>query len=198
VPDERAEEASAPSRADERHRLTDRALEPHERVARLHEILAPGRGHGGDRIFHRIAALRNTVRVVAVLVDVRAVVASIERNLGNAKDDPDRGRRLGIMPLVAAGHAAWALSVARSTLDDMITLAKDKVRMAATYATEASREVVQWCHLACGTTAIRECSRLERAFHDMYTGSRHAFVSEKSYTEAAQVLLGLTDKVPGL
>ena len=86
----------------------------------------------------------------------------------------------------------------RGTLDDMITLAKDKVRMAATYATEASRDVVQWCHLACGTTAIREGSRLERAFRDMYTGSQHAFISEKTYTDAAQVLLGLTDKVPGL
>jgi len=162
---------------------------------------------------------------------------------------------MGVMPLVAAGHASWALGVARSTLDDVRALATAKtrmgeptslagkttfqrdlahheamwraadrlvvgtftevtdavlagaeltlamradLRMAATYATEASRAVVQWCHLAAGTTAIREGSRLERAFRDMYTGTQHAFVSEKTYVDTAQVLLGLVDRVPGL
>jgi alkylation response protein AidB-like acyl-CoA dehydrogenase len=65
------------------------------------------------------------------------------------------------------------------------------MRVAATYATEASREIVQWAHLAAGTSAIREGSRLERAFRDMYTGTQHVFISEKTYTDAAQVYLGL-------
>lgn len=172
---------------------------------------------------------------------------------------PRRGsspvHRLGTMPVVAAGHAAWALGVARSMLDDVAALAKDKVRMsdmetlalrqtfqrnlshhtamwraaragvleaftgveaavaagddltptmradlriAATYATEASREVVQWAHLAAGTTAIRDGSRLERAFREMYTGSQHAFISEKTYIDAAQIRLGLVDDLPGV
>jgi len=171
---------------------------------------------------------------------------------------PRRGGPLygmGVMPLVAAGHASWALGVARSTLDDVRTLATTKtrmgeptslaakttfqrdlahheamwraadrlvvgtftdvtdavlagadltlamradLRMAATYATEVSRAVVDWCHLAAGTTAIREGSRLERAFRDMYTGTQHAFVSEKTYVDSAQVMLGLVDRVPGL
>lgn len=162
---------------------------------------------------------------------------------------------MGIMPIVAAGHAAWALGVARSALDDVRELAAGKARMgeptslaakptfqrdlahhegmwraadrlvtgtfvdvtdavlaggpltpamradlriAASYATQASRAVVEWCHLACGTTAIREGSRLERAFRDIYTGTQHAFVSEKTYVDAAQVLLGLVEDVPGL
>jgi alkylation response protein AidB-like acyl-CoA dehydrogenase len=67
------------------------------------------------------------------------------------------------------------------------------MRVAATYATEASREVVQWAHLAAGTTAIREGTRLERAFRDMYTGTQHVFISEKSYTDAARIYLGLVD-----
>jgi alkylation response protein AidB-like acyl-CoA dehydrogenase len=158
--------------------------------------------------------------------------------------------RFGVMPLTGCGHAAWALGVARSTIDDVVALAKEKTRMgddssiahkltfqrnlahheamwraayrlvfdtftqieervaagealtpvmrsdmriAATYATEASREVVQWAHLAAGTTAIREGSRLERAFRDMYTGTQHAFISEKTYTEAGKLMLGLIE-----
>lgn len=163
--------------------------------------------------------------------------------------------RLGVMPVTAAGHAAWALGVAKSMLDDVAELALTKARMsdmdtlanrqtfqrnlahhtamwraaragvieafsgveasvasgtdltptmrsnmrvAATYATEASREVAQWAHLAAGTTAIRNGSRLERAFRDLYTGTQHAFVSEKTYMDSAQIWLGLEDDLPGL
>lgn len=72
------------------------------------------------------------------------------------------------------------------------------MRIAATYATEASREIVQWAHLAAGTTAIREGNRLERAFRDMYTGTQHAFISENIYTEAGKLMLGLVDDSPAL
>ena len=51
----------------------------------------------------------------------------------------------------------------------------------------------EWAHLAAGTTAIREGSRLERAFRDLYTGTQHAFINEKVAGEAAQVWLGLVE-----
>ncbi len=167
--------------------------------------------------------------------------------------EPVRGGKLyrfGVMPLTGCGHAAWALGVSRSAIDDVRELAINKVRMgddgsvahkltfqrdlahhegmwraaragvvnvytdmesrlqagealtpqmradmriAANFATEASREIVQWAHLAAGTTAIREGSRLERAFRDMYTGTQHAFISEKVYTEAGKLMLGLIE-----
>ncbi len=163
--------------------------------------------------------------------------------------------RMGLMPVTAAGHASWALGVAKSMVDDVTELALTKVRMgdeasiahrtsfqrglshhlamwkaarllvlttfaeveqavkngqeltpelraelrvAATYATEASREIVQWAHLAAGTTAIREGSRMERAFRDMYTGTQHVFIGEKTYTDAARIHLGLIEDQLGL
>lgn len=163
--------------------------------------------------------------------------------------------KFGVMPLTGCGHAAWALGVARSAIDDVRELAISKTRMgestsvahrltfqrnlahheamwraahalvvdtftgfealvaagepitpvmrcdmriAATYATEASREIVQWAHLAAGTTAIREGSRLERAFRDIYTGTQHAFISENTYTEAGKLMLGLIEDSPAL
>ena len=172
---------------------------------------------------------------------------------------PERGSsavfRMGLMPITAAGHASWALGVAKSMLDDVAELARTKVRMgddgalanratfqrglshhkamwqaahllvldafgvaerqvledgaltptmradlrvAATYATEASREVVQWAHLAAGTSAIREGTRLERAFRDLYTGTQHVFIGEKTYMDAARIHLGLVDDQFGL
>ncbi len=168
--------------------------------------------------------------------------------------EPQRGSaaafRMGLIPITAAGHASWALGVAKSAIDDVTELALIKVRMgddasiahrasfqrnlahhqagwtaarllavttfseveatvgaggeltptlradmrvAATFATETSREIVQWAHLAAGTTAIREGSRLERAFRDMYTGTQHVFIGEKTYTDAAQIYLGMAE-----
>lgn len=172
---------------------------------------------------------------------------------------PQRGAapafRMGLMPITAAGHASWALGVAKSMIDDVQELALTKVRMgdeasiahrasfqrnlahhramwkaarllvittfadaeaavargedltpglradlrvAATYATEASRQIVEWAHLAGGTTSIREGSRLERAFRDMYTGTQHVFIGEKTYTDSAQIYLGLIEDQFGL
>lgn len=172
--------------------------------------------------------------------------------------EPKRGGHIykfGVMPLTGCGHAAWALGVSRSAIDEVRELAISKTRMgetssvagrltfqrnlahheamwraahclvvdtftgmearvaegeeltpqmrcdmriAATYATEASREIVEFAHLAAGTTAIREGNKLERAFRDMYTGTQHAFISENIYTEAGKLMLGLVEDSPAL
>jgi alkylation response protein AidB-like acyl-CoA dehydrogenase len=162
---------------------------------------------------------------------------------------------MGLIPITAAGHAAWALGVAGSMLDDVQELASTRTRMveptslagkpsfqqglahhlstwraarllvldtfgrieqevaagapltpvqradlrvAAVYATDCSRQVAEWAHLVAGTTAIREGSRLERAFRDLYTGTQHAFISDRVATEAAQVWLGIQADPIGL
>jgi len=186
--------------------------------------------------------------------NVTDVYVPAERTFELFTRTPRRGRsaafRMGLIPITAAGHASWALGVAKSMLDDVTELAATKVRMgddasianratfqrglshhtamwkaahllvtttftdvegsvqaggpltptmradmrvAATYATEASREIVQWAHLAAGTTAIREGTRLERAFRDMYTGTQHVFIGEKTYTDAARIYMGMTE-----
>jgi indole-3-acetate monooxygenase len=173
--------------------------------------------------------------------------------------DPLRGSspatRMGLMPVTAAGHASWALGVAKSMLDDVQELAATKFRMsdmaslasrptfqkglahhvaawraarllvieafttaeaavasgeeltptlradmrvAAVYATDISRQAAEWAHLVAGTSSIREGSRLERAFRDLYTGSQHAFISEKVAMDAAQIWLGIIEDQFGL
>ncbi len=173
--------------------------------------------------------------------------------------EPYRGTspatRMGLMPVTAAGHASWALGVAKSMLDDVQELAATKYRMsdmaslasrptfqkglahhraawraarllvldaftcaeaavaaeeeltpalradmrvAAVYATDTARECAEWAHLVAGTSSIREGTRLERAFRDVYTGTQHAFISEKVAIDAAQIWLGIIEDQPGL
>ncbi|WP_116374505.1 acyl-CoA dehydrogenase family protein [Mycobacterium sp. MFM001] len=174
--------------------------------------------------------------------------------------EPYRGSspatRMGLMSVTAAGHASWALGVAKSMLDDVTELAATKYRMsdmgeslasrptfqkglaqhvaawraarllvldafgtaeaavasggqltptlradmrvAAVHATDTARSCAEWAHLAAGTTAIREGSRFERAFRDMYTGTQHAFISEKVAIDAARIWLGIIDDQFGL
>jgi alkylation response protein AidB-like acyl-CoA dehydrogenase len=173
--------------------------------------------------------------------------------------EPHRGSspatQMGLMPVTAAGHASWALGVAKSMLDDVTELAATKFRMsdmaslasrptfqkglahhvagwraarllvldaftsaesavaagedltpalradmrvAAVYATDVARQCAEWAHLVAGTTAIREGTRFERAFRDMYTGTQHAFISEKVAIDAAQIWLGVISDQFGL
>ena len=60
--------------------------------------------------------------------------------------EPFRGTsaatRMGLMPVTAAGHASWALGVAKSMLDDVEVLAATKVRM-SDMASLASRPTFQ-------------------------------------------------------
>jgi indole-3-acetate monooxygenase len=71
------------------------------------------------------------------------------------------------------------------------------MRVAAVYATDAARNCAEWAHLVAGTSAIREGSRFERAFRDMYTGTR-PFISEKVAIDAAQIWLGIIEEQFGL
>jgi len=103
-----------------------------------------------------------------------------------------RAARLLVVDTFARAEAAVAAG------EPLTPTHRADMRVAATYATEACREVAQWAHLAAGTTSIREGSRLERAFRDLYTGTQHAFISEKTYLESAQVLLGLVEDHRGL
>jgi len=66
------------------------------------------------------------------------------------------------------------------------------------YATDVARSCAEWAHLAAGTSSIREGTRLERAFRDMYTGTQHAFISEKVAIDSAQIWLGIIDDQFGL
>ena len=82
--------------------------------------------------------------------------------------------------------------------DPLTDLMRAKMRAAAVHATDAAREAATWAHLSAGTAAIREGSRLERAFRDIYTGTQHAFIGEKVAADCAQVRLGLVEDPLGL
>ncbi len=140
------------------------------------------------------------------LDDVMALADSKQR-MGDASTLAHKMTfQVGLAHHEAMWRAAWCLL--RATHEDVaeriehgeplsLEMRAD-MRMAATYATQAAREIVEWCHLSAGTTAIREGSRLERAFRDMYTGTQHAFIGEKTYIDSASVMMELADNLPGL
>ena len=190
---------------------------------------------------------------------VENVFVPVSRTFELFVRQPNRGAspatRMGLMPVTAAGHASWALGVAKSMLDDVQELAATKFRMsdmaslasrptfqkglahhraawraarllvldafttaeaavaagdelspalradmrvAAVFATDTARSCAEWAHLVAGTSSIREGTRLERAFRDMYTGTQHAFISEKVAMDAAQIWLDIIKDHPGL
>ena len=105
--------------------------------------------------------------------------------------------RLLVLPAIVASFALVATTFVLGGGEVTDDLRAD-LRIAACYATDACREVAQWAHLAAGTAAIRDGSRLERAFRDLYTGTQHAFIGEKVAIDAASVKLGVVERQRGL
>ncbi|OSC37645.1 acyl-CoA dehydrogenase family protein [Mycobacterium decipiens] len=103
-----------------------------------------------------------------------------------------RAARLLVLDAFAAAEAAVAGDA------DLTPALRADMRAAAVYATDVARSCAEWAHLVAGTSSIREGSRLERAFRDMYTGTQHAFISEKVAIDSAQIWLGLIEDQFGL
>ena len=68
------------------------------------------------------------------------------------------------------------------------------MRTAASYATEAAKNAVDFAHEVAGTTSIRNGHVLQRCFRDMHTGTQHTFINEDTYLQSAQVMLGQRDE----
>ena len=68
--------------------------------------------------------------------------------------------RMGLMPITAAGHASWALGVAKSMLDDVAELARTKVRMGddGALANRATFQRGLSHHRPCGRRPTCSCS----------------------------------------
>jgi hypothetical protein len=103
-----------------------------------------------------------------------------------------RAARLLVLDAFTTAEAAVASG------EDLTPTLRADMRAAAVFATDTARSCTEWAHLVAGTSAIREGPRLERAFRDMYTGTQHAFISEKVAIDVAQIWLGIIEDQFGL
>ncbi|HTQ19284.1 acyl-CoA dehydrogenase family protein [Mycobacterium sp.] len=103
-----------------------------------------------------------------------------------------RAARLLVLDAFTTAEAAVAAG------QELTPTLRADMRAAANHATDTARSCAEWAHLVAGTTSIREGTRLERAFRDMYTGTQHAFISEKVAIDVAQVWLGIVEDQFGL
>jgi alkylation response protein AidB-like acyl-CoA dehydrogenase len=103
-----------------------------------------------------------------------------------------RAARLLVLDAFTTAEAAVASG------EDLTPTLRADMRVAAVHATDTARSCAEWAHLVAGTSAIREGTRFERAFRDMYTGTQHAFISEKVAIDAAQIWLGIIEDQFGL
>jgi alkylation response protein AidB-like acyl-CoA dehydrogenase len=66
-----------------------------------------------------------------------------------------------------------------------------RTRAAATYVTEVAKAAVVFAYEASGSQGLRNPSRLQRCFRDIYAGASHLVFDERNYVEVAKVRLGL-------
>jgi alkylation response protein AidB-like acyl-CoA dehydrogenase len=66
-----------------------------------------------------------------------------------------------------------------------------KTKAAASYVTKVAKEAVTFAYESSGSVGLRNPSRLQRCFRDMYVGAAHQVFDERNYQELAKPELGL-------
>ena len=95
----------------------------------------PARGDRAarGRHLHRWLAVQGLKGTGSYDYHARDLFVPAHRTFRLFANEPLRGSaptfRMGLMPITAAGHASWALGVAKSMLDDVQQIAASKVRM---------------------------------------------------------------------
>lgn len=89
---------------------------------------------------------------------------------------------------------AWAQAEAGAVGVD----ARRDLRLAATFATRASAELVRTLHDLAGGPAVYDASPLSRRFRDAHTATAHFQVNAATYELTGRLLLGLETDVGGL
>jgi indole-3-acetate monooxygenase len=70
------------------------------------------------------------------------------------------------------------------------------IRLASTFAGEASVRAVDLVYAAAGGSAIYESSRIDRCFRDVHVAVQHIGLTANNYELAGRVLLGLDPGTP--
>lgn len=70
------------------------------------------------------------------------------------------------------------------------------IRLAASHASQAARKVVDYAYQSAGATAIFAANPFERRFRDMHAVSQQIQASAAQFTNAGQILLGLSPDNP--
>ena len=111
--------------------------------------------------------------------------------------------RTGAQATLAEAEAKWRAARAlfydatatawnRTTSGDTPTLAdRAALRLAATYATRTSAEVVRMAYDLGGGTALFLSSPLQRRFRDAHAGTQHMMIAPQTYELTGRVLMGL-------
>lgn len=81
-------------------------------------------------------------------------------------------------------------TVARGAASDECREAIRKTWAAATYVSQVSKAAVVCAYEASGSQGLRNPSRLQRCFRDIYAGASHLVFDERNYIELAKARLG--------
>lgn len=77
---------------------------------------------------------------------------------------------------------------------DEITLEhRAHCRMATTLVNDTAARATSFAYRQAGSDGLRNGSVIQRCFRDMHAGTQHLFVDEKTFIDAARVLLGQAD-----
>ena len=115
------------------------------------------------------------------------------------REQPTFQRGFGNHPLAVKSACLLAKQTYGSAVEAIASDAPPEVRAAtlretkaaASYVSEVSKAAVSFAYEASGSHGLRNPSRLQRCFRDIYVGAAHQVFDERNYVELAKQKLGL-------
>jgi alkylation response protein AidB-like acyl-CoA dehydrogenase len=138
-------------------------------------------------------------RALAEIVEIVTTQARVRMGSAPLKEQQIFQRDLGIHTMAIKSARLLAHESYGSTIDaigrggsrpDIMTRVRE-TRAAASYAVKVCKEAVTFAYEASGSHGLRNPSRLQRCFRDMYVGASHLVFDERNYVETVKPRLGI-------
>lgn len=93
--------------------------------------------------------------------------------------------------LARDSYGSTVAAIARGEAKEALRERIRKTRAVASYGTHVAKAAVTFAYEASGSHGLRNPSRIQRCFRDLYVGAAHLVFDERNYVEAAKTRLGL-------
>ncbi len=93
--------------------------------------------------------------------------------------------------LAADSYGSTVEAIGRGEAREAVMERVRETRAVASYGTQVAKAAVTFAYEASGSQGLRNPSRIQRCFRDMYVGASHLVFDERNYVETVKTRLGL-------
>ena len=145
-------------------------------------------------MLHHLGATIELDRSITERQHILVCTMAVHRVLVMVRETIANGAEFAVMAarrLAKETYGNAVEAIARNAAPEVREARLRETKAAASYVSEVSKAAVSFAYEASGSHGLRNPSRLQRCFRDIYVGAAHQVFDERNYVELAKEKLGL-------